>query len=217
MRGLEIIDRHHRAGKILRPSEAPQQSIPGTGQCHIVYWAAVIGLRFAAVSPASQLLNLCSIMLPPETHEHVNEPSPPTLTRGDLRTDPVTRGPVARRWSNTRSDRSQEPEKKSRHTVSDSVVTAAGIVAVRRDMRLIGGVHPEKSRASSRHAAKRKRAAVSVEPKRRAPTRQIAANPAVVDRAAVADCQRGSPWHSAWLHGAGPPDVHVAPKSSEYE
>src|SRR6266851_1672145 len=48
--------------RMLRPL---QRSRPGTGQTTLVKAATVIGHPTCGVSPASQLLYLCNIMLPP--------------------------------------------------------------------------------------------------------------------------------------------------------
>src|SRR5436309_14375483 len=65
--------------RMLRPL---QRSSPCTGQTTLVKAATVIGHPTCAVSPASQLPNLCNIMLPPDGHATYTKPSPPTVTRG---------------------------------------------------------------------------------------------------------------------------------------
>src|ERR1043166_1955063 len=64
---------------MLRPLH---RSSPGTGQTTLLKAATVIGHPTCGVSPASQLLNLCSIIFPPDGHAAYTNPSPPTLTRG---------------------------------------------------------------------------------------------------------------------------------------
>src|SRR5260370_42681343 len=58
------------------------RSSPATGQTTLVKAETVMGHPTCGVRPASQLLNLCSIMLPPEGHAAYTNPSPPTPTRG---------------------------------------------------------------------------------------------------------------------------------------